>query len=209
MKINSCLLGVVPSVFMVLSSAMFTSCGGGGSDDSTSTTEEVINEIEDDPTGTTASTTGTETTTGTTGADPANEATYIADILVAINEVRANNGGLAPLTEDSQIAALCADHNVYMADVAPLNARPVLISHDNYEDRAQATFALGYNSFGENVGGIRYFDADEVVSTFVQGWVDSTSHFEAIIGDYTHTGIDVYVDTDDGTIYATQIFAKQ
>lgn len=181
---------------------MLPSCDG--TDD-----ESLLNRVStppSDPTNTTAS--NTNTGTDTSAAVAANQTTYADGIFVGINSRRNSNGGLTALIRDNNLNAIAAAHNIYMRNQAPANANPIRINHDNIQTRGNQAFALGYTRFGENVAGIRNYPAAQVVNTFVTGWINSPGHFQNIVGDFTHTGIDVLVDPRDGTIYATQVFAK-
>ena len=137
-----------------------------------------------------------------------NQATYINQITIGVNTERNSNGGLAPLLREPNLDAMAAAHNIAMRDSAPVNADPIQINHNNYQDRADQVFGLGYSRFGENVGGIRGYATSQVSNAFINGWINSPGHLANILGDFTHTGVDVLVDPTDGTIYATQIFAK-
>lgn len=181
-----------------------TSCDGG-SDDNSQTGNQIATPPEN-PTNTTAS--SNNTTTDLSAANVGNQVIFANSITTNVNAVRNSNGGLTPLARNNNLDAIAAAHNVSMRDGAPANADPIQINHDGFESRGEQAFALGFTRFGENVGGLRNFPTSQVVSTFVDGWVNSPGHFKNIIGDYTETGVDVLVDPDDGTIYATQVFAR-
>jgi len=183
----------------------FTSCDGG-SDDNNDQGSNVIITPPVDPTNTTAS--ANNGGNDNSAANVANQATFSNEVFTSINSERNSNGGLASLIRDNDLDAIAVAHNIAMRDSAPDNADPVRINHNNFEDRGNQTFAMGYTRFGENVGGHRNYPTSQVTNTFVNGWVNSPGHLTNILGDFTHTGIDVLVNPVDGTIYATQVFAK-
>ncbi len=182
----------------ILACGILSACEGGGDDDNLTT----FITPPADPT----IATSTSGTTSTSGAVSANQNLYEAQVFTRINTER-NSNSLSPLTRSSQLDALAASHNIYMRQQAPANSTPIQISHDNAQSRANAAFGFGFTRFGENVAGIRGYAASDVSVTFVNNWIGSPGHFQNITGDFTHTGIDVLVAAD-GTIYATQLFAK-
>ena len=118
--------------------------------------------------------------------------------------------GLNALESDSRLISLGQQHNSAMAQQAKSSgSSDIQISHDNFSDRAEEAFTFGYNLVGENVGGIRGYAQEDVSDAFVNGWNNSPGHRENIVGDYSHTGIAVYVDPEDGTVYATQLFGRR
>jgi uncharacterized protein YkwD len=174
-----------------------TNCAGGGGGDSVTLDESL---------GRTASESVTQATD--TGADPALEAEYAAQIQSKINNYRAGVG-LSHLKRLREFDSLAAQHNQYMAEQAAASGSSnILISHDNSQSRANAVFAQGFTKFGENVAANRGHTADVLTDNFVLRWIKSTGHRENIEGDFTQTGIDVHVDTRNNTIYATQVFAQ-
>ena len=78
-----------------------------------------------------------------------------------------------------------------------------VLSHDNFDSRAsqiaEETHAV---SVSENVA--RYYTSAEKT---LEAWVESTSHKEAMEGDFTHTTLSIQLDKD-GRPYFTQIFIK-
>lgn len=142
------------------------------------------------------------------GADESLEATYRNEIFSLINDER-TAVGLSALTSDSSLDSLADGHNEYMEEQAALSpGSGILISHDNFQERANSAFDQGFVSFGENVGAVRGYSASQVAAAIVEGWNESPPHRTSIEGDFTHTGVGVLVDTTDGTIYATQLFAR-
>jgi len=146
--------------------------------------------------------------TSGSGVDVNLEVSYANDIFTGINSVRVSaGGGRVALIRDAALDAIAAGHNATMISAAsPFGA--IQTGHANVQSRADSVFDAGYNGFAENTGGIRGYASSEVPSEFVDGWVNSAGHYQNIIGDYTHSGIAVTVDTRDGTVYSTQIFAR-
>ncbi|MFD2099990.1 CAP domain-containing protein [Flagellimonas iocasae] len=88
------------------------------------------------------------------------------------------------------------EHNQYMIAHNEL-------SHDNFGDRAtQIADETGALVVSENVA--RYYTSAEKT---LEGWLNSSSHKEAMEGDFTHTTLSVQLDKD-GRPYYTQIFLK-
>lgn len=142
------------------------------------------------------------------GANVALQSRYQTEVFNLINAERAKRN-LDPLVIDARLTELANQHNESMIQVArAANTTEILISHDNFDNRAQTMFGFNYKNVGENVAGNRGFETDVVTSTFVNGWSNSPGHFRNIIDDYTHTGVGVRVDEQDGTVYATQLFAR-
>ncbi len=183
--------------------SFLTSCdgssSGGGSNDSADI------ELPDNPDDANDENTGTGATNS--GANSGLEQSYGVQVFNGINSERTSTG-LNALTRDSQMDALAASHNAYLIGQSSGSGGNIQTNHDNAQSRADANTARGFIKFGENTGGIRGYASSVVASTFVDGWVASPGHYTNIIGDYTHTGVAVTVDTRDGTIYSTQIFAK-
>lgn len=188
-------------LFCTLSCTLALSSCDSGSDSSTPTGSANTTNISND-----LGTLSESSASGGNGANTALEATYQIQIFNKINASRVA-AGLATLSLDSRVTALALDHNQYMANVGSRSAS-IIISHDNFSDRANAMFALGYNSAGENVAAEQGFAVNDVTDFFVDSWNDSAGHRENIVGNYTHTGISVYVNVSDGRVYATQLFAR-
>ncbi|MER3375644.1 MAG: CAP domain-containing protein [Allomuricauda sp.] len=88
------------------------------------------------------------------------------------------------------------EHNQYMISHNKL-------SHDNFNDRATKIAAeTNAVSVSENVA--RYYTSSEII---LEAWLNSSSHKEAMEGDFTHTTLSVQLDKD-GRPYYTQIFLK-
>lgn len=117
------------------------------------------------------------------------------ELLDLVNEHRTSIG--EDVLQDSPSSYKYAEeHNQYMISHNKL-------SHDNFEDRATQiaaeTSAVGVS---ENVA--RYYTSAEKT---LDGWLNSTSHKEALEGDFTHTTLSVQLDKD-GRPYYTQLFLK-
>ena len=88
------------------------------------------------------------------------------------------------------------EHNQYMISQNKL-------SHDNFNDRAtQIAAETNAVVVSENVA--RYYTSAEKT---LEGWLNSSSHKEAMEGDFTHTTLSVQLDKD-GRPYYTQLFLK-
>jgi len=86
-----------------------------------------------------------------TGANPALEARYAAQIQSKINHYRAGLG-LSDFERMRRLDSLAAKHNQYMAkQAAASGSSNILISHDHSQSRANAVFGQGFTKFGENV----------------------------------------------------------
>jgi len=136
------------------------------------------------------------------------EAAYKISIFVEINRERIK-AGYKSLVIDERLSELAAGHNEAMlknredrVDVG------ILISHEDFEKRAQQIFIWSYEVAAENVGAVKGYSNTEVVEHLVTGWKLSESHRQNIEGEFTHTGIAVLIDKEKGTVYATQMFAK-
>jgi uncharacterized protein YkwD len=192
-------------LYALLAGAVFglTSCdgggGGGGDGSSSAALSESIDGATNEPV----------TPATDTGADTALEAEYAEQVHFKVNDYRAGVG-LSDLERMGELNALAAQHNLYMAEQARASgSSQILISHDNSQSRGNAVFAQGYTKYGENVAANRGYAADVVTDNFVLRWVNSEGHRLNLERDFTHTGIDVYVDPRNNTIYATQVFAKK
>ncbi len=117
--------------------------------------------------------------------------------------------GLNSLFIDTRLNSLAEEHNEYMVAQAALDESDnILVSHDNYDTRAGTMFGYLYYTVGENVAAVEGFAADDVVPAFIEAWGNSSGHQVNIEDeDFTHTGINVHVDTATGVIYVTQLFA--
>lgn len=124
-----------------------------------------------------------------------NPSTMEAEVLALINDHRASIGASA-LQTSSASYEYAEDHNNYMIAQKTL-------SHDNFQSRAsKIALEIGAVDVGENVA--RYYTTAELV---LDGWLESTSHKEAIEGEYTHTTLSITLDKD-GRPYFTQIFMQ-
>lgn len=185
---------------LCLGTAFLFSCDSGDDSEEELTTITPPTELDD-----VAGDDGTDTSTSP-GADQSLISQYQGQIFAQINELRTAEG-LSALVLDTNLSVLALVHNDYMA-TANLGSSEIIISHDNFEDRAETVFSYGYTSVGENVAAERGYSSSEVSNYFVNAWNASEPHQENILGDFTHTGISVYVDTSSEIVYATQIFAK-
>jgi len=78
-----------------------------------------------------------------------------------------------------------------------------VVNHNNFVSRSENLVSvLGARRVGENVA-YNYNSPRAAVNA----WLNSTSHKENIVGDYTHFGIAIKIN-DEGKKYYTNIFAK-
>ena len=117
------------------------------------------------------------------------------ELLNLVNEHRVSIGE-STLQNSPTSHKYAVEHNQYMISHNKL-------SHDNFEDRA-AEIAAETNAVGVSENVARYYTSAEKT---LEGWLDSSSHKEALEGDYTHTTLSVQLDKD-GRPYYTQIFLK-
>lgn len=124
--------------------------------------------------------------------------TYNASELEAmklINEYRVSVG-LNPLEQINHISFKSEEHDDYMI------ANNV-VNHNNFVSRSENIVSvLGAKRVGENVA-FNY----NTPKAAVTAWLNSPSHKENIIGNYTHFGIAIKTNAD-GKKYYTNIFAK-
>ena len=82
------------------------------------------------------------------------------------------------------------------------------ISHYGFSERALAAQRLmGMSNVAENVGTCSGH-GNQSAPTLVNAWKNSSGHAKSMKGKWDATGIGVVVD-EDGTVFATQIFANQ
>jgi len=132
---------------------------------------------------------------------------FLDGVFASINAER-EAIGLEALIFDSSIASVAEDHNEFLLDLNQ-GSSTLRINHDGFEERADRVLALNFDLVGENVGAVRNFSSDAVVNALIDGWNNSPGHRVNIERDFTHTGIDILVDSFSGTVYATQIFARR
>lgn len=117
------------------------------------------------------------------------------DIVDLVNQHR-NSIGLNPLQDNPASYKYAEEHNDYMISQNKL-------SHDNFESRATKIAEESHAvSVSENVA--RYYTTAQKT---LEGWLNSSSHKQAMEGDYTHTTLSVQLDKE-GRPYYTQIFLK-
>ena len=124
--------------------------------------------------------------------------TYDASELEAmqiINEYRLSVG-LNALQQINHISYKSEEHDNYMITNNVVN-------HNNFVSRSENLISvLGAKRVGENVA-YNY----NTPKAAVTAWLNSPSHKENIVGDYTHFGIAIKTNAD-GKKYYTNIFAK-
>ena len=113
-----------------------------------------------------------------------------------INEYRVSQG-LNSLEKINHISFKSEEHDEYMI------ANKV-VNHNNFVARTENIIkVLKAKTVGENVA--FNFNTPESV---VAAWLNSPSHKENIVGNYTHFGIAIKSDPVTGKKYYTNIFAK-
>jgi uncharacterized protein YkwD len=112
-----------------------------------------------------------------------------------INDYRVSVG-LIPLKISGYVSYISEKHTTYM-----INGN--FTNHNGFVDRQEDLVStLGAKRVGENVA-YNYSTAKGVLN----GWLNSPTHKENIIGSYTHFGISIKPNLD-GKKYYTNIFIK-
>ncbi len=118
-------------------------------------------------------------------------------LITLINDYRQSKG-LNPLTVINHISYKSEEHNLYMIDYDVVN-------HDYFQQRSDNLVrVLGAEKVGENIA-YNYQTAESAMSA----WLNSPSHKANIEGDYTHLGISVTINPDNGKKYYTNMFIKK
>ncbi|WP_324690596.1 CAP domain-containing protein [Flavobacterium cheonhonense] len=118
-------------------------------------------------------------------------------LITLINDYRQSKG-LNPLTVINHISYKSEEHNFYMIDNSVVN-------HDYFQQRSDNLVrVLGAEKVGENIA-YNYQTAESAMSA----WLNSPSHKANIEGDYTHLGISVTINPDNGKKYYTNMFIKK
>ncbi|MCV9934582.1 CAP domain-containing protein [Flavobacterium sp. LS1R47] len=113
-----------------------------------------------------------------------------------INDYRVSIG-LNALKAINHISFKSEEHDMYMI------ANNV-VNHDDFVARSENIIkVLGAIKVGENVA--YNYNTPEAV---LKAWLASTGHKHNIEGDYTHFGLAIKVDPENGRKYYTNIFAK-
>lgn len=118
------------------------------------------------------------------------------EVMQLINSYR-EHMGLNALIRVNHISFKAAEHCNYMI----INK---VVSHDNFAARSENVIrVLGAYKVGENVA-YNY----KTSAAVMKAWLESGEHKKNIEGDYTHFGIAVKMDAENGRKYYTNIFAK-
>jgi uncharacterized protein YkwD len=122
------------------------------------------------------------------------------EVFQKINSIRASET-LPPLTPNSAMTELARTHSSLLAEKKDIS------KHRGASERFEALREIypGMTAFGENVA--FNFGFQNPVDQAIKGWLKNPKHRENILGDFTHTGIGVFIDKE-GKIYFTQIFGK-
>lgn len=139
-----------------------------------------------------------ETTTSETSNQKVMNYSYNSSELEAmniINEYRVSVG-LLPLQQINHVSFKSEEHDDYMI------ANNV-VNHNNFVERSENIISvLGAKRVGENVA-YNYNTPQSAVTA----WLNSPSHKENIVGNYTHFGIAIKTNAQ-GKKYYTNIFVK-
>lgn len=139
-----------------------------------------------------------ETTTSETSNQKVMNYSYNSSELEAmniINEYRVSVG-LLPLKQINHVSFKSEEHDDYMI----VNN---VVNHNNFVERSENLISvLGAKRVGENVA--YNYNAPQ---SAVTAWLNSPSHKENIVGDYTHFGIAIKTNAQ-GKKYYTNIFVK-
>jgi uncharacterized protein YkwD len=118
-------------------------------------------------------------------------------LITLINDYRQSKG-LNSLTVINHISYKSEEHNFYMIDNN-------MVNHDYFQQRSDNLVrVLGAEKVGENIA-YNYQTAESAMSA----WLNSPSHKANIEGDYTHLGISVTINPDNGKKYYTNMFIKK
>ncbi|MFN4027080.1 MAG: CAP domain-containing protein [Flavobacterium sp.] len=118
-------------------------------------------------------------------------------LITLINDYRQSKG-LNPLAVINHISYKSEEHNFYMIDNNVVN-------HDYFQQRSDNLVrVLNAEKVGENIA-YNYQTAESAMSA----WLNSPSHKANIEGDYTHLGISVTINPDNGKKYYTNMFIKK
>ena len=118
------------------------------------------------------------------------------EVMQLINKHR-ENLGLSTLIKVNHISFKSEEHCNYMI-------AHKAISHDNFIARSENIIrVMNAIKIGENVA-YNYKTSEAVMIA----WLASSDHKKNIEGDYTHFGIAIKIDAENGRKYYTNIFAK-
>lgn len=117
-----------------------------------------------------------------------------------INSYRAEKN-LPRLEWNNQLAYMSRMHSEALAEKGPP------ITHEGIELRFETLKDVfpDMRSFGENVA--YNFGFRDPASRAIKGWLGNPRHRKNILGDFTLTGVGVFIDKE-GKIYFTQSFGK-
>lgn len=130
--------------------------------------------------------------------------TVAREIAREVRNFRAQNGK-GPLSWDSTLAAASLKHSQAMG------SGQIPLGHYNFDRRqAEITESMGFVSgLAENVGVVSAGNSNTqaIAKELVRLWAGSSRHRANMLGEFNITGIGV-VRTNDGKVYATQMFAR-
>jgi uncharacterized protein YkwD len=118
------------------------------------------------------------------------------EVMELVNSYRIKIG-LTPLIKINHISYKSEEHCRYMISHRAVN-------HDNFAARSENIMKVtGAYKVGENVA-YNYKTSEAALAA----WLASGEHKKNIEGDFTHFGIAVKIDAENGRKYYTNIFAK-
>ena len=113
-----------------------------------------------------------------------------------VNQIRGEYG-LCPLEFSNDLSFLAGEH------ACKMSTNSIPYSHEGFITRqSQVPFAT---AFSENI--VRVKTTNKTGRAIVVHWLQKSSSFSRILGSFTHTGVGA-AESDDGTWYCTQVFAK-
>ena len=131
-----------------------------------------------------------------------NYSSQVNEILNLTNEYRAQNG-LAPLQLDTSLT-YAAMHRA--AEMAHLDDGSSQVSHTRPDGQRFSSiiyvYGISCSAIGENI-----LDVYNTPQTAMNGWINSASHRDNILGNYTKMGVGVAV-ASNGIYYWAQLFTR-
>lgn len=114
-----------------------------------------------------------------------------------VNEYRLSRQ-LPPLQMDARISEVARVHSQKMANGS------ATFSHDGFDNRAKSIeITIKYRSVAENLAYLKGYP--DLVSTAVEGWINSPGHRKNMEGNFNLTGVGIAKNAE-GEYYFTQLF---
>jgi len=136
------------------------------------------------------------------------DGTVAGNIHAQVNSYRQAQGKPA-LQRHSGLDRMAQQHSEFMRrNRGKFGGSSGNLTHYGFEERAMnAQRAMSMSDVAENVASCSG-NYGSAANTLVGAWKGSSSHDQNLRGKFTSTGIGVVVD-DDGTVFATQLFASE